>query len=107
MIIVNTETIPGMRITELKGLVQGNTIRAKHIGRDIMAGFKNIVGGELKGYTELLTEAREQAIQRMIAQGEELGANAIVNIRFSTSSVAQGAAELYCYGTAVVAVPAP
>ena len=101
MIIVNTETIPGMQIVQLKGLVQGNTIRAKHAGRDIMAGLKNLVGGELKGYTELMTEARREAMTRMIAQAEELQANAIVNVRFSTSSVSQGAAELYCYGTAV------
>lgn len=105
MIVVNTETIPGMRIAALKGLVQGNTVRAKHIGRDIMAGFKNIVGGELRGYTELLTEARGQALDRMISQAEALGANAVVNVRFSTSSVTQGAAELYCYGTAVIAEP--
>jgi len=97
MLIVNTETIPGMRIVELRGLVQGNTIRAKHVGRDIMAGLKNIVGGELKGYTELLTDARREAMSRMIAQAEELGSNAVVNVRFSTSSVSQGAAELYCY----------
>jgi uncharacterized protein YbjQ (UPF0145 family) len=103
MIVVNTETIPGMRIVALKGLVQGNTIRAKHIGRDIMAGLKNIVGGELKGYTELLTESREQAMERMLAQAQALGANAVVNVRFSTSAVTQGAAELYAYGTAVVA----
>ena len=103
MLIVNTETIPGMRIVELKGLVQGNTIRAKHVGRDVMAGLKNLVGGELRGYTQLLTEARREAMGRMIAQAEELGGNAIVNVRFSTSSVTQGAAELYCYGTAVVA----
>jgi uncharacterized protein YbjQ (UPF0145 family) len=105
MIVVNTETIPAMRITALKGLVQGNTVRAKHIGRDIMAGFKNIVGGELHGYTELLTEARGQALDRMISQAEALGANAVVNVRFNTSSVTQGAAELYCYGTAVIAEP--
>jgi uncharacterized protein YbjQ (UPF0145 family) len=105
MIVVNTETIPGMRIVSLKGMVQGNTIRAKHIGRDIMAGLKNIVGGELKGYTELLTEARKQAMERMLAQAEALGANAVVNVRFSTSAVTQGAAELYAYGTAVVAEP--
>ncbi len=103
MIIVNTEEIPGMRVVELRGLVQGNTIRAKHVGRDVMAGLKNLVGGELKGYTELLTEARREAMNRMMEQAEELGANAIVNVRFSTSSVTQGAAELYCYGTAVVA----
>ena len=105
MIIVNTETIPGMHIVQLRGLVQGNTIRAKHAGRDIMAGLKNIVGGELKGYTELLTESRREAMERMIAQAQEVGGNAIVNVRFSTSSVTQGAAELYCYGTAVIAQP--
>ena len=102
MIVVNTEMIPGYTIREVRGLVQGNTIRAKHVGRDIAASFKNIVGGELKGYTELLTEARRQAIERMMSQAQELGANAIVNVRFSTSSITQGAAELYAYGTAVV-----
>jgi uncharacterized protein YbjQ (UPF0145 family) len=105
MIVVNTETIPGLTIQEVKGLVQGNTIRAKHFGRDIAAGFKNLVGGELKGYTELLTEARRQAIERMIAQAQELGANAIVNVRFTTSAITQGAAELYAYGTAVTVNP--
>lgn len=103
MIVVNTEEIPGYRIVAMKGLVQGNTVRAKHVGRDIMAGFKNIVGGELKGYTELLVESRRQCVERMLAQAEQLGANAVVNVRFATSSVAQGAAELYAYGTAVVA----
>ena len=102
MIVVNTEIIPGRTVREVKGLVQGNTIRAKHVGRDIAAGLKNIIGGELKGYTELLTESRRQAIERMIAQAEQLGANAVVNVRFTTSSVTQGAAELYAYGTAVV-----
>ena len=102
VIVVNTETVPGLTIRELKGLVQGNTIRAKHIGRDFMAGLKNLVGGELKGYTELMTEARRQALERMIAQAQQLGANAIVNARFTTSAVTQGAAELYAYGTAVV-----
>jgi uncharacterized protein YbjQ (UPF0145 family) len=101
VIIVNTETIPGHQITAFQGLVQGNTIRAKHIGRDIGAALKNLVGGELKAYTELLTEARREAVERMIAQAEALGANAIVNVRFTTSSVAGGAAELYSYGTAV------
>lgn len=105
MLVVNTEFVPGHQITELRGLVQGNTIRAKHVGRDIMAGLKNIVGGELKGYTELLTDARREAMRRMIAQAEELGANAVLNVRFSTSAITQGAAELYCYGTAVVVVP--
>jgi uncharacterized protein YbjQ (UPF0145 family) len=102
MILVNTEVVPGYRVLETKGLVQGNTIRAKHLGRDIAAGFKNLVGGELKGYTELLTESRRQAIERMIGQAQQLGANAVVNVRFTTSAVTQGAAELYAYGTAVV-----
>ena len=102
MIVINTETVPGHTITEVKGLVQGNTIRAKHVGRDIAASLKNLVGGELRGYTELLTEARRQAIERMISQAQQLQANAIVNVRFTTSAVTQGAAELYAYGTAVV-----
>ena len=101
MMVVNTETVPGKRIVEVKGLVQGNTVRAKHAGRDIAASFKNLVGGELKGYTELLVESRREAMARMIAQ-EELQANAIVNVRFATSSITAGAAELYAYGTAVV-----
>ena len=101
MIITNIETIPGRRIVEHYGLVAGNTVRAKHVGRDIMASLKNIVGGELKGYTELLSEARCEATERMLAQAAALGANAIVNVRYSTSSVAQGASELYAYGTAV------
>lgn len=105
MIVVNTESVPGYRVTQLKGLVQGNTIRAKHIGRDIGASLKNLVGGELTGYTELLTESRRQAMERMIQQAQQLGANAIVNVRFTTSSVAAGAAELYSYGTAVVVEP--
>jgi len=102
MILVNTETVPGKSILEYRGLVQDNTVRAKHVGRDIMAGLKNIVGGELKGYTELLTDARQEAVNRMIGEARQLGANAIVNVRFSTSSVTAGAAELYAYGTAVV-----
>ncbi len=101
MIVVNTETIPGRTITQVLGLVQGNTIRAKHVGRDIMAGLKNLVGGELKGYTELLTEARREAMERMLAQARQLNADAVVNVRFITSSVTAGAAELYAYGTAV------
>lgn len=101
MILTNVEFVHGKQIVEHYGLVQGSTIRAKHVGRDIMAGLKNIVGGELKGYTELLVEARTEATNRMVAQAEELGANAVVNVRFSTSSVAQGAAEILAYGTAV------
>lgn len=105
MIVVNIESLPGYTIREVKGLVQGNTIRAKHIGRDFAANLKNLIGGELKGYTELLIEARRQALERMLAQAEQLGANAVLNVRFTTSAVTQGAAELYAYGTAVVAVP--
>ena len=105
LIVVNTETVPGHDIVAIKGLVQGNTIRAKHLGRDIGAGLKNLVGGELTGYTELLTEARREALQRMMDQAGALGANAVVNVRFTTSSVAAGAAEMYAYGTAVVTAP--
>jgi len=105
MIVVNTETIPGYEVTKMLGLVQGNTIRAKHVGRDIAAGLKNLVGGELKGYTELLTEARRQALERMLAQAKELGADAVLNVRFTTSAVTSGAAELYAYGTAVTLSP--
>ena len=102
MIIVNTETIPGKRIIEVKGLVQGNTVRAKHVGRDIAASFKNMLGGELKGYTELLVESRQEAMARMIEQANKLGANAIVNVRLAISSITAGAAELYAFGPAVV-----
>ena len=101
MFMTNIETVPGMTITTSHGVVSGSTVRAKHVGRDIMAGLKNIVGGELRGYTELLEESRGQAIERMKAQAQQMGANAIVNVRFSTSSVAAGAAEIYVYGTAV------
>jgi uncharacterized protein YbjQ (UPF0145 family) len=101
MLMTNTESIPGMRVTRYLGLVQGNTIRARHVGRDIMAGFKAMVGGEIKSYTELLQQARAEATERMQAQAQQLGANAIVNVRYTTSSVMQGAAELYAYGTAV------
>jgi uncharacterized protein YbjQ (UPF0145 family) len=101
VILSNTEVVPGKQITSFFGLVSGSTVRAKHIGKDIMAGFKNIIGGELKAYTQLISEAREDAIARMVQEAESLGANAVVNVRFSTSSVAQGAAELFAYGTAV------
>jgi len=101
MILSNTEDVPGRTIREFYGVVTGSTVRAKHIGRDLMAGLKNLVGGELKGYTELLQEARQEAMDRMAEQAQAIGANAVVNIRFSTSSVAQGAAELFAYGTAV------
>ena len=107
MIVLNTEFVPGKTIVEVKGLVQGNTVRAKHLGRDIAASFKNIFGGELQGYTELLIESRREAMQRMIAQAQQLGANAVVNVRFATSSITAGAAELYVYGTAVVVADEP
>lgn len=101
MELSNVETIPGKTIVQFYGVVSGSTVRAKHIGRDFMAGLKNLVGGELSGYTELLRESRDEAIERMIQQAESQGANAVVNVRFSTSSIAQGAAELFAYGTAV------
>ncbi len=101
MILTSLQTVPGKSIISHFGLVSGSTIRAKHVGRDLAASFKNIFGGELKGYTELLNEARDEAHQRMREQAKELGANAIVNVRFSTSSVAAGASEIYIYGTAV------
>jgi uncharacterized protein YbjQ (UPF0145 family) len=100
--VSNTEEVPGRSINQFFGVVSGSTVRAKHAGRDFMASLKNIFGGELKGYTELLQEAREEALGRMTQQAESLGANAVVNVRFSTSSVAQGAAEIFAYGTAVV-----
>ena len=102
MLITNLEIVPGKRVAKHLGLVQGSSVRAKHIGRDIMASLKNIFGGELKGYTELLQESREEAVNRMQQQAQSIGANAVLNIRFSTSSVAQGAAELFAYGTAVI-----
>jgi uncharacterized protein YbjQ (UPF0145 family) len=107
MIVTNTETIAGYDVVEVKGIVQGNTVRAKHAGRDFAAGLKNLVGGELKGYTELLTESRREALQRMLAQAQQLEANAVVNVRFTTSAVTSGAAELYAYGTAVSVEPSP
>ncbi len=107
MIVVSTEEIPGYEIREFKGVVHGNTVRAKHAGRDIAASFKNLVGGELKGYTELLAESRREALNRMTTAAQQLGANAVVNIRFTTSAVTAGAAELFAYGTAVTVVPKP
>ena len=101
MILSNIENIPGKTIVEHYGLVSGSTVRAKHFGRDLMARLKSFVGGELKGYTELLQEARDEALQRMISQAQQKGATAIINVRFATSSVAYGASELYAYGTAV------
>lgn len=102
MILTNIEQVPGKRVVRHLGLVNGNTVQAKNVGRDIMAGLKNLVGGELKGYTELLTESRNTAIERMVREAEAIGANAVLNVRFSTSTITQGAAELMAYGTAVV-----
>jgi uncharacterized protein YbjQ (UPF0145 family) len=101
MIVVTTEQIEGKRITETLGLVRGSTIRARHMGRDIMAGLRNIVGGEVKEYTVMLAQAREEAMQRMVEQAEKMGANAIVGTRFVTSMVMSGASEMVAYGTAV------
>ena len=102
MIISNIEILPGKRISKHLGLVQGSTVRTKHVGRDLMSGLKNIFGGELLGYTELLQDARKEATERMVRQAEAIGANAVINVRFSTSSIAAGAAELFVYGTAVI-----
>ncbi len=101
MILVNTETVVGYRITESLGLVRGSTIRAKHVGKDILAGLRTLVGGEVKEYTEMLSETRAESLRRMIAEAEELGADGVVNIRFTTSQVMAGAAELLAFGTAV------
>jgi uncharacterized protein YbjQ (UPF0145 family) len=102
LVVTNVETVPGRKIVKHLGMVSGNTVRSKHAGRDLMAGLKNVFGGELKGYTELLNDSREEATNRMLEQAEAIGANAVVNVRFSTSSVAAGASELFVYGTAVV-----
>ncbi len=101
MIIVNTENIPGKSIKSSLGLVRGNTIRARHVGKDIIAGLRAIVGGEIIEYTKLIAEAREQAVDRMVNEAEQLNADAIINVRFTTSVIMGGAAELLAYGTAV------
>jgi uncharacterized protein YbjQ (UPF0145 family) len=105
MIVVTTPDIPGMRIVATLGLVRGNTIRARHIGRDIMAGLRNIAGGEIREYTKMMAEAREQSIDRMVEEAESLGADAVVMVRFQTAEMMRGAAEMLCYGTAVKLVP--
>ncbi|WP_333641498.1 YbjQ family protein [Acinetobacter johnsonii] len=105
MLLSNLESIPGHRISQQLDVVYGSTVRSKHVGRDFLAGLKNIVGGELTAYTELLEESRQEAMNRMIAKAHGLGANAIVGIRFSTSNIAQGASELFVYGTAVRVTP--
>jgi uncharacterized protein YbjQ (UPF0145 family) len=101
MLLSNLEIVPGRRVRRHLGLVQGSTVRAKHVGKDFLAGVKNVFGGELRAYTELLQESRDEALARMVAQAEAAGANAVLNVRFSTSSVAAGAAEIFAYGTAV------
>ena len=101
MLIVNSDFVPGMKVTEALGLVRGSTIRAKHIGKDIMAGLRMIVGGEIKEYSEMIIESRNESVRRMEAQAEKLGADAVINVRFVTSQVMSGAAELLAYGTAV------
>lgn len=101
MIITSTDTIPDRKIKEILGIVRGNTIRARHLGIDILAGLKQIVGGEIKGYTKMITETREEALQRMIQEAEKLKADAVVNVRFATSEVMQGSSEVLAYGTAV------
>jgi uncharacterized protein YbjQ (UPF0145 family) len=101
MIVTTIENIPGYEISENLGIVKGNTVRARHFGRDFLAGLKNLVGGEIEDYTKLLAESREQAIDRMVERAQELEADAVVGVRFMTSSVMQGAAELFAFGTAV------
>lgn len=105
MYLTNIESVPGMKITNQYGVVSGSTVRAKNAIKDFGAGLKNMVGGELKSYTELLEEARREAIQRMQAQAQVLGANAVINVRFATSAITAGAAEVYAYGTAVKVEP--
>jgi uncharacterized protein YbjQ (UPF0145 family) len=102
MLITTTPTIPGKNIIEVKGIARGSTVRARNVGRDFLAGMKNIIGGEISEYTKLQAESREQALQRMIEDAHKLGANAIVNVRISTSMIMQGAAEILVYGTAVI-----
>jgi uncharacterized protein YbjQ (UPF0145 family) len=101
MIIVTTETVPGRTIRQSLGLVRGNTIRARHVGRDILATLRNLAGGEVREYTKLMAESREQAIDRMMEEAEQLGADAVVAVRFTTSMVMSTAAEILCFGTAV------
>lgn len=102
LLISNLDYVPGRRIVSHLGMVQGNTVRAKHAGKDLLASLKNIVGGELKGYTELLQESRTEATERLLQGARDIGANAVLNVRYQTTSIAQGAAEIMAYGTAVV-----
>ncbi len=102
MIVVTTDSIPGKRVVKTLGLVKGNTIRARHVGKDILAGLKGLVGGEISEYTKMVAESREQSLDRLLEEAETLGANAVVGLRFTTASMMQGAAELLAYGTAVI-----
>ncbi len=102
MIVATSETVPGKKVVKVLGLVKGNTIRARHIGKDILAGLKNIAGGEIEEYTKMMAESREQSIDRMTEEAERLGGNAVIAMRFTTTSTMQGAAEILAYGTAVV-----
>jgi uncharacterized protein YbjQ (UPF0145 family) len=101
MIYTNTPDVPGREIAEILGIVTGNVVQTKHVGKDIMAGFKTLVGGEIKGYTEMLTEARHTAISRMVEEALQLDADAVVNLRFTTSAIMSNASEILAYGTAV------
>jgi len=101
MILVNTPDVPNMKIVEVHGLARGSTVRARNVGRDIFAGLKNLIGGEVSEYTKLQAESREEALKRLIDDGKKLGANAIINIRFNTSVITQGTSEMLAYGTAV------
>ncbi len=102
IILSTTETLPGYRVVKVLGVVTGSTVRAKHLGKDIVAALRNVVGGEVKEYTELLAQARATALKRMVEKAKEMGANAVIGVRFSTSAIAGGAAEILVYGTAVV-----
>ncbi|MFQ6069530.1 MAG: YbjQ family protein [Candidatus Aminicenantales bacterium] len=102
MIVVSTDHVPGKTIRKTLGLVKGNTIRARHLGRDIMAALRNLVGGEIRDYTKMMAESREQALDRMIEEAAQLGANAVINVRFTTSMIMQNASEILAYGTAVI-----
>ncbi|MBQ0936983.1 YbjQ family protein [Ideonella paludis] len=106
MIVSNLEALPGQRIVKHLGLAQGSTVKAKHVGKDFLAGLKNIVGGELKAYTELMQDAREEAVRRMVAEAQSMGANAVLNVRFASTSITMGAAEILAYGSAVVVAAA-
>lgn len=102
MLIVSTESIAEKKIVKTLGLVRGNTIRARHLGKDVMAGLRNLVGGEVREYTKMISESREEALNRMVEDAKKLGANAVIGVRFTTSQVMQGAAEILAYGTGVI-----